>query len=122
MFSEQKHSEQQMKKLSLSINLFFFFAFTIHMVFLTYKQKYPDNPSVKIYRRPLSDLVFPITLKFCIKDLENPEARYKKYGYWNAWPFFLGQGMYGGNVFGWNGHTKNGSTIGTIQGPTLKGP
>ena len=111
-----------MKKLSLSINLFFFFAFTIHIVFLTYKQKYPDNPSVKIYKRPLSDIVFPITLKFCITDLgEAPAAKYQKYGYWNVWPFFLGQGRHGGNIFGWNGHTKNGSTIGTVQGTALKG-
>ena len=87
------------------------------MVVLTYMQKYPENPSVKIYKTPLKEIVFPITLKFCIKDLvAKPEARYQKYGYWNVWPFFLGQAMYGGNIFGWNGHTKNGSTIGTVQG------
>ena len=94
------------------------------MVVLTYMQKYPENPSVKIYKTPLKEIVFPITLKFCIKDLvAKPEARYQKYGYWNVWPFFLGQGMYGGKIFGWNGHTKNGSTIGTVQGTALiKGP
>ena len=92
------------------------------MVFLTYKQKYPDNPTVKIYKRPLSDIAFPITLKFCITDLgEKPAAKYQKYGYSNVWPFFLGQGRHGGNIFGWNGHTKNGSTIGTVQGTTQKG-
>ena len=103
-------------KLSVSINLFFFFAFTLHMLFIIYNQIYPDNPSLRMYKRPLEDIIFPITLKFCIRELENASARYQKYGYCNFWPFYLGQRCYGGNIFGWNGHTRNGSTIATVKG------
>lgn len=105
-------------KLSHSVNLFFFIAFTIHMIFISYKQKYPEDPSVKIYKRQLNDIVFPITLKFCMKELKNSSMRYRKYGYLNVWPFFVGQKKGGGKFFGWNGHAQNGSTIGTVQGIT----
>ena len=86
------------------------------MLFISYNQIYPDNPSLRMYKRPLEDIIFPITLKFCIRELENASARYQKYGYCNFWPFYLGQRCYGGNIFGWNGHTRNGSTIATVKG------
>ena len=105
-----------MAKRTFIINLFFFIVFTIHMIFICYKLKYPANPSVKIYKRPLNEIAFPITIKFCIKELEKSYKRYLKYGYTNVWPFFVGQGR--GNIFGWNGHAENGSTIGTVQGIT----
>ena len=86
------------------------------MLFISYNQLCPDNPSLKMYKRPLKDITFPITLKFCIRELENASARYQKYGYCNSWPFYLGQRCYGGNIYGWNGHTRNGSTITTVKG------
>ena len=42
--------------------------------------------------------------------------RYEELGYTDGWRFYMGQSKYNKSIFGWNGHTKDGETIGTTEG------
>ena len=64
----------------------------------------------------MKDVAFPILFKLCGKEIDNTRARFRLFGYRNEIPFFMGRSQHLENVFGWSGHTKNGSTIGTVSG------
>ena len=56
---------------------------------------------------------------FCAFDINDQDARYTKVGYKDSWNFFQGQSVFNDSVYGWNGHQKNGSTLGTVEGNKL---
>ena len=96
-------------------NLFFFVAFLVHIVTIGYDMIFPNNPSVRIYEKELREIDFPITFKLCVKD-SNDILRYNRMGYSDESRFFYGISKFNRYTYGWNGHTANMSTIGSVQG------
>ena len=96
------------------------FVFTIfcllHIIINFHATLYPTNPDIKVYDKAMKDVAFPILFKLCGKEIDNIRARFRIFGYRNEVPFFMGRSQHLENVFGWSGHTKNGSTIGTVSG------
>ena len=74
----------------------------------------PDLPELKIIDKDLKDIKFPFLFRICVDDLSM--KKYKRMGYNNDWEYFLGRSKYNGTIFGWNGHTENGSKIGSVKG------
>ena len=73
----------------------------------------PDNPSVKHYSKNLEDIEFPLIFKLCF---ELPEKNFQNFGYNHAGYFIFGQSMYNESLFGWDGHTENGTSLTKLQG------
>ena len=44
------------------------------------------------------------------------ELFFKKIGYEEIWKFYAGQSLFNKSLVGWNGHTVDGGTIGSIEG------
>ena len=76
---------------------------------------YPENPNVKKYIKDLKDIEFPVILKLCFEK-ENEDEILQTFGYNYMFDFYRGKSMYNKNVYGWNGHTKNGATLGSVEG------
>ena len=72
----------------------------------------PLHPDVMVHDKPLKDVSFPILFKICGKEIHNSSNRFKKFGYINEINFFAGKSKYSKNVYGWTGHTENGSSMG----------
>ena len=71
----------------------------------------PPNPDIRVFDKALKDVSFPILFKLCGKEIRNSSERFKIFGYQDEINFFGGKSIFSKNVFGWNGHTENGSTI-----------
>ena len=102
-------------KLLLALNLIFTIIFLLHIFGIGHKLLYPDNPSVRIYNRNLSEVDFPLSFKLCLFEQRNTSDRYLNIGYSNVYWFFEGKSK-NGEVFGWNGHSNYNQTIGSVQG------
>ena len=76
---------------------------------------HPDYPSVKIFKKKMKDIEFPVSFKLCVRELETT-MRYSKYGYLDEYNFFRGNSMYNESLHGWNGFLETNSTIGSTQG------
>ena len=74
---------------------------------------------IQVYKKSLLDLEFPLYFSICFSELENEENRYTNLGYNGPLPWFVGQSMYNKPHFGWNGHTKDGKTLGTTDGKSF---
>ena len=101
------------------INCVFTTFFFIHIAFIAYNLKYPRNPSIRVYRKNIEDIEFPISVKLCVKTFEEESKIFQKFGYSHDYGFFTGFSMYNLSLKGWNGHTKTGSTLGPVDGKTI---
>ena len=95
-------------RLPIIINSVFTLVFLVHAAFIGYGIKYPDQPSIKLYKKDVNELdSFPVSFKFCVKELENPSERYKKVGYSNVWDFHKGLKDSSGSLVGWSGNNTS---------------
>ena len=69
-----------------------------------------------ILPKNLQDIVFPLVFKLCATETRDTFARYNNVGYVDDFDFFLGRSMYNASLFGWTGHTVNGSTFADVEG------
>ena len=90
-------------------------TFTVQMIVLAMNQISPSTTISHLEERSLDSIDFPVLFKICIKPAFHTSELYKA-GYENIWHYFLGQSRYNKSVFGWGGHTDNGSIIGTAGG------
>ena len=115
--------EENMKKVSknpkIIVNVILLSVFTIHILILSHQVMNPEIPSVKIYDKTMNEINFPLVFKICAFELKNVDARYQKYGYSREYHYFIGKSMYNESIFGWNGHTKKGSTIRPFEGTLI---
>ena len=91
----------------------------VHAAFIGYGIRYPEHPSTKIYTQNVDQFdLFPISFKFCVKELTNPHYRYQKLGYNSIWSFYKGVIDTSGTLpfVGWAGYNENKSTTQTVQG------
>ena len=78
---------------------------------------YPSVPSVKIYQKSYNEIEFPISIKICATESRTEEKlRTNMSGYERMFTFYQGQSMYNKSLFGWSGHTENGSHLGSVEG------
>ena len=106
-------------KLPFLIRLAFSITFMVHAAFIGYGIRYPEHPSTKIYTQNVDQFdLFPISFKFCVKELTNPHYRYQKLGYNSIWSFYKGVIDTSGTLpfVGWAGYNENKSTTQTVQG------
>ena len=87
----------------------------VHVIYIGYYNIYPDIPSVRVFRTDLKAISFPISFKICVEDTIDNQTRFAKLGYSSEWHYFRGQSKYDENKIGWNGHTENGSTLGSVE-------
>ena len=66
----------------------------------------------------LDNIDFPVVFKICIKPAFNI-SELNHAGYNSIWGYFKGQSMHNASVYGWGGHFKNGTSIGTVEGEEL---
>ena len=103
------------RKTYLIANIVFMFVFVLHFSKIAYDLKYPRYPSVKIRKTDFRNIQFPVQFKFCVKDLRNKE-NFNKLGYVDDYRAFLGISMFNRSLVGWNGHTKDFSTLMPVKG------
>ena len=107
---------KRLTKFVYFINVVFTILCLLHIIINFHVTLYPPNPDIKVYDKALKDMPFPILFKLCGKEIHNSSERFQVLGYRNELPFFSGKSKYSKTIFGWNGHTENGSTIGTVSG------
>ena len=78
----------------------------------------PETPCVKNYVKNLSEIEFPVTFKLCFEK-ENEEKMLHALGYTYIFDFYRGQSMYNESIYGWNGHTMNGTTLASVESRIL---
>ena len=108
--------DKRLTKFVYLVNVVFTILCLLHIIINFYVTLYPTNPDLKVYNKALSDMPFPILFKLCGKEIRHSSERFQLLGYRNEIPFFSGRSKFSVNVFGWNGHTENGSTIGAVSG------
>ena len=86
----------------------------VHISVIFYYLINPKIPSVKIDEVDLSETSFPLIFWFCIDDKTN--EKYKDIGYENDYNFFFGKSKFNDSMFGWNGHKRDGTTRGSVEG------
>ena len=92
-----------------------FIAFTVQMMILASSQIYPSETVSHLEEKTLDSIEFPVLFKICIKPAFNISELHKS-GYKSIWSYFVGESRYNNSIFGWAGHTENGSIIGTVEG------
>ena len=101
------------------LNFLFLCVFFGHILQIGYNLKNPEIPSVKVYKKQLKDIEFPITFKLCLLEKSTSSDRYKSLGYNDSQGFYRGQNRFDQSVVGWNGHTSNKTTLASIQGKLI---
>ena len=81
-----------------------------------HKLVHPELPRIQIYKKRMLDLEFPLYISICFSELHDQNNRYTNLGYQGSFSWFVGQSIYNESHFGWNGHTKDGKTLGTTEG------
>ena len=99
-----------------AINIIFVVGCLVHVILNGYYILYPSHPEVKVYQVDLKNIDFPLTFKLCVTEREKSNERYENLGYKNDFNFFLGKSRYNKSLYGWNGHTEAGSTLGGVEG------
>ena len=109
------------KALPYLFNLSFALVFFIHAAIIAYSIRFPSNPSVKVYKKDLKDITFPIALKLCVDERKDFHKRYRDLGYDSVYKFFRGISKYEQSWLGWAGHRPDGdgSTLGSVNGINL---
>ena len=70
----------------------------------------------KSNRRSLDQLEFPLSFLACAHQLTDMSQRYTRLGYADYWGFFTGRSRFNGSLYGWGGHTENGSSYASVNG------
>ena len=79
---------------------------------------YPEEPSVKTYKKDLKDIDFPMTLRLCLQleTIDGNDKNIKPFGYRNIREYFRGKSVYNDSIMGWAGHLENHSSLGSVEG------
>ena len=103
----------------IAINFFFSIVFLIHISLIGYYTLYPEVPEIVVSKKNLSEIEFPMTFRICAYKLNDPESRYKSFGYRDYADYFRGRSMFNDTLYGWAGHDQNGSVLGNVEGEMM---
>ena len=108
-----KSKRDSTKMLNMKNKIYFLFScFLVHVSLVAFNSMNPANPSINVYHKKLEKLeYFPISLKLCAKKASSVDNVFRKFGYSHDYKFFIGKSYYNASIKGWNGHTRNGTTI-----------
>ena len=91
-------------------------AFIVHAIFIAYDLIVPKDTVLRFEERSLDDIEFPIIFKICITPAFNI-TEIQDAGYEIVWDYFTGTSRYSRNrIYGWSGHTENGSIVSNAKG------
>ena len=76
---------------------------------------YPNLPSIKVYKKKLSNLEFPLSFRVCV-EVNNDAKEYQKVGYRNKYDFIRGKNLYNDSMIGWAGMKNDGYPFGIVGG------
>ena len=105
-----------LKLIMIVLNLIFLIACVVHVSVNGYYILHPQLPSLRFLKKSLHDLDFPLAFKLCVSEINKSSDRYKRVGYSDNNDFFKGRSMFNSSLYGWCGHTVNGSIIASVQG------
>ena len=106
-----------LKYISPLINVTFLLVCLLHICINGFYMIHPDLPSIRVSENNLKDINFPLSFRICVTEIENSTKRYENVGYEGEFAFFSGKRMYEPkNLYGFAGHTNNGSTLSDVQG------
>ena len=106
---------ERKKQIDVLINIIVIVICIVHISLTGYQALFPDLPSIRIQDKTLNEIEFPLLIQMCVSEIEKTDI-YTELGYEHDMEFYFGKSVYNDSLFGWNGHLKNGSTIGPIQG------
>ena len=107
---------ERSKQIDIVLNSVFIVVCIVHISLTGYNILFPDLPSIKIQNKDLKDIEFPIFIQMCVSEINNSYDRYTNLGYKDHLDFYLGKSAYNETLYGWSGHSKYGSTLGTVEG------
>ena len=90
-----------------------------HLIMILYISLYPDQPSIKSYKRDIGDIKFPLTIKVCLNDPNFFSTWTRPLGYNHIRQYFKGNSFYSKErerFKGWAGHDESNSTLGSVKG------
>ena len=102
------------------LKIAFILVFIFHFSNILYKIVYPTTPGIRVHKTTLDKVTFPISLLVCANQIHNNSARYEKVGYPDYLFFYYGASKFNHSLFGWHGHTENGSFIAPVEGTLVK--
>ena len=105
-----------LKFITVTTNLMLTLFCLLHISLNAHQMLYPNLPDIRIYKTDLKDIDFPLVFKFCVMEKHNSTERYTNVGYSSEYELFLGSSMHNSSLYGWSGHTENGSTIAIVEG------
>ena len=108
-----------LKSVMLVVNLILLLACVIHVTVNGYYILNPQLPSIRILKKNLQDIDFPLAFKLCASEISGSRYRYRNLGYSKDLEFFAGKSKFNSSLYGWSGHTENGSTIASVEGNSL---
>ena len=104
-----------MKTLKIILNVSLFIACIVHIFSILHNYLNPELPINKEYENNLGDIEFPLIFKLCFHQ-HNETRILQSLGYERIYMFYMGKSKYNSSLFGWSGHVRNGSTLGSTEG------
>ena len=95
-----------------------FMSCVVHILSIIDAIFYPKLPTIKVYKKKLNKLDFPLSFRVCV-EVNNEATEYQKVGYENKIKFIKGQNKYNNSIIGWAGLKIDGSVFGRVEGQFL---
>ena len=102
------------------LKIAFILVFIFHFLNIIFKIVYPTTPGIRVYKTSLDKVTFPVSLLICANHIHNNSARFEKVGYPDYVFFYYGASKFNHSLFGWHGHTENGSSIAPVEGTLVE--
>ena len=109
---------QKRKYLICLVNVILMVSCIIHIISIIESIFNPKLPTIKVFKRNLSDMKFPLSFKICFEG-DGELKLYEKLGYNNKKDLIRGTSKYNDSIIGWTGHRADGFPFGTIEGYIL---
>ena len=103
-------------RITTLIQIFLTLSCIIHVGYILHYILYPELPEIKVNKKHLKDINFPISFLICATNYVNQSGPYQEIGYSKISNFFKGISMFNDSILGWKGHRLNGSIYGTAEG------
>ena len=105
-----------MKLLEIVLNIILIIVCFVHITINLINYLNPVVPNVRHYEKDIGDMEFPLDIKLC---LSINDSMFHSLGYFDSYELFLGKSKFNKTIFGWSGHTEDGSTLASVQGSWL---
>ena len=103
-------------RITTIIQIFLTLSCIIHVGYILHYILNPELPEIRVYKKHLKDINFPISFLICATNYMNHSGPYQEIGYSKISNFFKGISKFNDSIVGWKGHRLNGSIYGTAEG------